>query len=169
MVNISAFTNAGSDFSLEEKNIGDVSISDDGRLYAVTLNNVGKPCWTCLENDGNISAIIIALLKTIRWSSYYYRNHGDMFNRENTALQSVNVMPKRKKTQYNSHIGTVLKELAVSHPDMPRKERMRIAVDSWKTKSQLDVYQGMSPSPSDADIIDGIPNSTRVSFEENQQ
>lgn len=112
--------------------IGDVAVGEDGKLYAVMLDNSGTTCWVCIE-DADMSSIIAALLRTIKWSTH-------MAKMTAVDAEKVSSVGKRKKTAYNRHIGKTLKDLAVSHPDMPRKERMRIAVTSWKDikdKSEL--------------------------------
>lgn len=127
---------------LTGRTIGDVALGEDGRMYAVTLDNAGMACWTCIEDD-NITSIIVSLLRTIKWSASMYQNQVPAgTNAANNAADAAvtNANPtKRKKTAYNRHIGLVLTELSKTHPDMARRERMRIAVNSWKDvkKSKL--------------------------------
>ena len=116
--------------SLAGKTIGDVALGDDGRMYAVTLDNSGTACWTCIE-DSNLPSIIISLLRTIKWSTSMYHDKSAVQNPD-ASDKCVKSVTKRKKTAYNRHIGNVLTELSRTHPDMPRRERMRIAVNSWK-------------------------------------
>lgn len=109
--------------------IGDVALGDDGKMYAVTLDNSGNTCWTCID-DGNISSVIVSLLRTIKWSVMMsLQQKVDMLQ---CIEQNQKKQVKRKKTAYNKHIGNVLKELSKTHPTMPRKQRMQIAVNSWK-------------------------------------
>lgn len=131
--------------NLADKTIGDVALGDDGRVYAVTLDNSGTSCWTCIE-DEDMSTIIVALLRTIKWSAVMQQRaclSGGADVPFHAGAKDVGRKPaRRKKTAYKGHIGKVLRELAVSHPDMPRKERMRMAVNSWKEvrkdKSSMD-------------------------------
>lgn len=127
MLNFSSF---GDYFTIADKTIGDVTVGEDGRTYAVTLDNSGQTCWTCVDDTNNLPAIIISLLKTIKWSAHYGSNCS--YNKD-AIDPSISKASKRKKTAYNQHIGQILRELASKHPTMPRKERMRIAVDSWKS------------------------------------
>lgn len=131
---------------MSQRNIGDVTRGEDGMLYVTTLDNSGKPTWTCMDVDDSLQAILISMLKTIKWSAYYHntlRGPSDVFQKNDwqggavaaTAAASVSAAAsssKRKKTIYNQHIGGVLRSLAQNSPNMPRRERMRIAVETWK-------------------------------------
>lgn len=119
--------------TLADKTVGDVAVGEDGRMYAVTLGNSGQTCWTCIEGGTmDVPSIILALLKTIKWSAHYQHQHAGVLQRPATAV------PKRRKTAYNQHIGRVLRHLAATRSDMPRKQRMRLAVDSWKARGGPD-------------------------------
>lgn len=123
--------------SSAQRHVGDVTIGEDGRMYAVTLDNSGRFVWTCIDVDENMQAIMVALLKTIKWSAHYYNMlkspSGDWLSQQ--QQNSAAGKPRRKKTAYNKHIGEVLRSLAKNEPTMPRKERMRVAVASWKSRS----------------------------------
>lgn len=133
--------------------VGDVTVGEDGRIYAMTLDNSGQLVWTCIDVDHNMQAILISLLKTIKWSAHHHsttRRAAEIFGKNDSATPKT----RRKKTAYNKHIGDVLRRLAQSDPNMPRKERMRIAVDSWKSRNDGVAASSSSSSSSVAPLAD---------------
>jgi hypothetical protein len=143
---------------LAGRTLGDVAIGEDGKMYSVALDNSGEPCWICLEED-NMSSLIVSILRTIKWSATMALVSKDAKQQQGVGKDSQVQQPqqqgKRKKTAYNRHIGKVLRELSVSHPSMPRKERMRIAVNSWK-----DVKDKRESEPPPSPIVTVSTTST---------
>lgn len=100
--------------------LGEVHETCDGYLVISLLDSHGRGILVPLENW---ESVIVSVAKTLR------------FLVELVGLSQSQSKPKkdisRKKSLYNAFVGRRLRELAVSDPLMPRKERMRTAVTEY--------------------------------------
>lgn len=115
--------------SFDYSRLGNTYVGGDGMTYASTLGKDGRWEGTCLDCTQSTAAIIVALLKTMRFVlTNPLSPHVENWKKKQ---QQAKV---RQKNRYNAVVGAWLKYYAKHEPSLPRAERMRLAVLNWREK-----------------------------------